>query len=308
MNFLQTIHKSVKNQFPTVSVIIPYFGNSLLELEHCIWCVQSQEYPAQNVQIVVIDNNREPVLGDQILLKDRVQLFHEPVAGSYSARNRGIRASSGSILAFTDADCAPSSTWLSNGVCDLAALNFDAVIGGEIVFTFRRASPNIWELYDSMIHLRQEEYVKNNHFAATANLIASRQLFAKVGLFNEAFYSGGDRDWGLRVTAKRVPIVYSRRAIVRHRARPTANELILKNRRGVGAEAIRVRIEEASALRILWVQIRMFATRIRLLSKSMSVGTYGGYTLCKLIAICTLIHLARYFEAIRLMLGGIPLR
>lgn len=295
--------------YPNVSVVVPYFGTSQSDLLTCLRCLECQQYPAQNLEILVVDNSPTPFLRIDLLGTDRVSILHEPVPGSYAARNRGILSSTGSIVAFTDADCAPTPTWLNNAIRELAQFQFNAAIGGKIVFTFHdAANPNIWELYDSIIHLRQEDYVNNNKFAATANLISPRHHFAQVGNFNQKFYSGGDRDWGERLNSRGVPIIYSRTAVVRHRARSTANELILKNRRGVGAESIRVQIDGAPTRRILWTQLGMFIPRFRLLANAVKMNAYGTCTLCKLSLICILIHIARCFEAIRLMSGGIPLR
>src|SRR4051794_33433367 len=41
-----------------------------------------------------------------------VQLVHEPTKGSSRARNAGIRAASGSIIAITDDDCYPAEDWV----------------------------------------------------------------------------------------------------------------------------------------------------------------------------------------------------
>ena len=42
----------------------------------------------------------------------QVRVLHEPVRGSYAARNRGLREARGDIIAFTDSDCFPVPTWL----------------------------------------------------------------------------------------------------------------------------------------------------------------------------------------------------
>lgn len=295
-------------QYPTVSVIIPYFGNRRSDLQHCIRCVESQQYPIQKLEIVVVDNNSIPTITTDSLGTNRVSILHEPFPGSYAARNRGICSSSGTIVAFTDADCAPTPTWLKNAIQELAQLNLNAAIGGKIVFSFRsNGVPNIWELYDSLIHLRQQAYVSENKFAATANLIVPRNYFTEIGMFNQAFYSGGDRDWGERLHSRGGSIVYSDSVIVLHRARSTANEVVAKNRRGVGAELIRVKLDGATRLRILWVQLSLFS-RSGILIQEWQTRRFGNCSLGKLFSIFIIVYIARCLEAFRLMCGGVPLR
>jgi len=297
------------DEYPSVSVIVPYYGSTPDDLQHCIRCLENQQYPPRKFEIVVIDNNPLPFLTTDLLGTNQVSIHHEPLPGSYAARNRGINCSSGSILAFTDADCSPKQTWLKNSIHDLVGLRLNAALGGKIEFSFRvDGSPTIWELYDSLIHLRQQDYIDKNKFAATANLIVPRHYFAHIGLFNQEFYSGGDRDWGTRLHSHGGSIVYSDSSIVLHRARSTASEVIAKNRRGVGAELIRVRLDDAFRLRILWVQLKLFASRFRILIKERRKGSLANSTYIRLLLILIVVYIVRCIEALRLICGRIPLR
>jgi GT2 family glycosyltransferase len=297
------------SQYPSVSIIVPYFGNCHYQLRHCLWCLEHQSYPPTQREIVVVDNNPTARITEDLLGRDRISIVHEPVPGSYAARNRGIASSTGSMLAFTDVDCAPTPTWLNNAIQELARFDFNAVVGGKIVFGYRDpANPNIWETYDSIIHLRQRDYIVHDRFAATANLIAPRKLFLRTGFFNPAFYSGGDRDWGMRLSSQGIPVIYSADAVVFHRARHDAREIIEKNRRGVGAELIRVQISKTFRGQILRAQIQMFIPRFQILIEETKIRTYGYWTQLRLSMIFVLICIVRCYEAIRLIFGGQPLR
>jgi len=296
-------------QYPSVSIIVPYFRDCHHHLRHCLWCLEHQTYPPTQCEIVVVDNHPTPRITEDLLGRDRISIVHEPVPGSYAARNRGIASSTGSILAFTDVECAPTPTWLNNAIQELARFDFNAVVGGKIVFGYREcANPNIWEIYDSIIHLRQRDYIVHDRFAATANLIAPRKLFLQMGLFNSAFYSGGDKDWGMRLSSQSIPVIYSADVVVLHRARHNAHEIIEKNRRGVGAELVRVQISKTFRVQILRAQIRMFVPRFRVLMKETRIRAYGHWTQLRLSVIFALICIVRCYEAIRLIFGGQPLR
>src|SRR5690242_4582463 len=100
---------------PTVSVIVPFYGSNVSALVRCVNGLLDQDYPQHRMTIIVIDNNETPTLSP-FLFGDRCKLLHEPVPGSYSARNRGIAESVDDLIAFTDSDCVPQRSWISAGV------------------------------------------------------------------------------------------------------------------------------------------------------------------------------------------------
>jgi hypothetical protein len=80
----------------------------------------------------------------------------------------------------------------------------------------------------------QERFVREQHFGATANVFTRREVLAKVGWFDAALKSGGDREWGQRVHASGLAVVYAPDVVVLHPARRTFREYEGKIRRVVG--------------------------------------------------------------------------
>ena len=95
---------------------------------------------------------------------------------------------------------------------------------------FRGDIPSVFEYYDSARKLGQEAYVEKG-FAATANLFVWKGLFDGHGLFKGELVSGGDYEFGLRVTGGGEKLVYIPDAIVRHAARRTFGAIFAKSRR-----------------------------------------------------------------------------
>lgn len=68
--------------------------------------------------------------------------------------------------------------------------------------------------YQMLNGFGQKENIVARHFSATANLFCERTVFARVGLFDEQLYSGGDREWCWRARRKGVNLCFEPEAIV----------------------------------------------------------------------------------------------
>jgi glycosyltransferase involved in cell wall biosynthesis len=194
-------------------------------LARCLECLTRQTFDMSHAEILVVDNGsrRSPV---QLMRRfPRARLVMQPVAGAYAARNAGLAAATGDIIAFTDADCLPTPTWLSAGVAAVGADATIGLVGGHVATTLSRdgrRSPV--ELYELLHAFPQQRYIEQLHFGATANVFTRRDVIESVGTFNEALRSGGDKEWGQRVFAAGFSLVYAADAVVRHPARSSWRE------------------------------------------------------------------------------------
>lgn len=202
---------------PAVSVIVPVHGNRG-ELAAALTALAGQDY-AGEVQVIVVDNGDNhdlPASGGG------VEVVAEPVRSSYAARNAGVARSRGTVLAFTDADCRPAASWLSAGV---AALREAPAVGGRIDVQLGSQRATGAALWDRLHGLRQDTYVLRDGYAATANLLVTRELFDAVGPFDGGLRSGGDREWGERALRRGTRIAYRPEVVVHHPARDSLSEL-----------------------------------------------------------------------------------
>ena len=173
--------------------------------------------------------------------------------GSYAARNAAVAVAAGELLAFTDADCVPDPGWLAAGA-DAIKRGAD-LAGGEVVST-AAGQLNAWERYDRAVYLRQDELVREERFAATANLFVRRAVVDDLGGFDGSLRSGGDYEFGRRATSAGYRLVYAPEASVVHRPRASLQETWHLHRRlGAGWAALarkgaRPVIREDGALRI----------------------------------------------------------
>lgn len=72
------------------------------------------------------------------------------------------------------------------------------------------------------------------HFGATANIFTTRATMGRVGAFDARLMSGGDREWGQRVHAAGLPVLYAPDVVVCHPARRTFREHAGRLRRVLG--------------------------------------------------------------------------
>jgi GT2 family glycosyltransferase len=128
-----------------------------------------------------------------------------------------MAASTGRVLAFTDADCRPDAGWLAAGVAALAG--GASLAGGAI--RLDRSDGSMWATYDRATYLDQRRYVEVDGFAATANLFVAASVVAEVGSFDAGLVSSGDVEFCRRATAAGHRLVYAPDAIVRHPTRST---------------------------------------------------------------------------------------
>lgn len=225
-----------------VSVIIPVL-NSSSNLCHCLQALEQQSYPNHSYEVIVIDNGSTENIEAVTAAFKNVQTLHEPQTGSYNARNTGIKAAKGEILAFTDADCIPAEHWIEEGVKALTSIPNCGLVAGEIQFFFNTPNrPNVIELCDSVMHLQQRYYLRDSHFGATANIFTFRHIIESVGDFDSTLKSGGDQEWGQRVFAAGYKQVYAADAKIHHPARSSFQEFYIKiTRTARGAAMLRTR-------------------------------------------------------------------
>lgn len=215
---------------PFVSVIVPVLDD-LTGLTRCLAALAEQDYPADRFEVVAVDNGSSVDLRPALPPDPRFQLLREERPGSYAARNTGLAAAKGEVLAFTDADCTPDPLWLTQGVRALVGPPAADAVGGSVRLYFRSAAPRgLAEVFEAREAFPQAGYVANG-WAVTANLFTWRRSFDRVGAFDGTLTSRGDADWGQRLSRAGGVFAFAPAAVVRHPARADLRELLRKSRR-----------------------------------------------------------------------------
>ncbi len=113
---------------PRVSVVICAY-NAESTLRDCLEGVTAIQYP--DYEVIVVDDGSTDSTSD-IAAEFPVQLVQTPNQGLSKARNAGIEAATGEIVAFTDADARPDPDWLTYLTVALADQTFAGVGGPNV--------------------------------------------------------------------------------------------------------------------------------------------------------------------------------
>ena len=218
---------------PQIAVVVPTYKD-LPQLRLCLECLLNQTIPTTEYSVVVVNNDTSANLDNLREHFPSVSFLTESKPGSYAARNLGIRSTTEPILAFTDADCLPTASWLENARTALIA-GADIVAGHvELTFGGRRLSGS--ESYELVFGFDQSASVTQG-YAATANLISWRRCFDETALFDDSLMSGGDTRWTKNASSSGLSLVYESQSIVRHPARATLRQVLMKARRVAGGRS-----------------------------------------------------------------------
>jgi glycosyltransferase involved in cell wall biosynthesis len=217
----------MKSQKPLVSVIIPHL-NQPDALEACLCSLRSQTLAGSAFEIIVVDNGSTSLPRAVIDRYPGVLLLHESKLGPGPARNRGARAASGDILAFTDSDCRAHPNWLRCGLEILAGASPRIILGGDVqIWHEPDTEITAIEAYESVFAYRFKLYIEQHGFCGTGNLILRKPDFEEIGPFR-GIEVAEDIEWGRRALRAGYTFRYVPEMIVYHPARASFQELCVK--------------------------------------------------------------------------------
>jgi|SRR6185312_16172238 len=289
----------------SISIIIPFYGD-LDGLRATLHALQAQTWPAEDRETLVVNNGQPEAVDPLRAAHPGVQWLHEAKVGSYAARNRGLRHARGEVIAFTDSDCVPDPTWLSEGVRALGQPEA-TILGGRIVYLEPVGRPlNVYEKIEEAVFLlgRQQFLIEKLNVAATANLFARRSVFDRVGPFNAQLKSFGDGDWTRRATGLGEKLAYAPGAIVRHPRRSSWPEIKKKWLRVAGGRISQLQSRQAPARSYLAALFVDSWLDPRLHGVSWKVRGLGPAQRLKFLAVLEWLSLCITAEKIRVLLGA----
>ncbi len=122
-------------------------------------------------------------------------------------RNTGVAEAHGSIIVFTDANCVPNSDWLELLISPILNEGEQLVAGS----TVSRGQSSIYD--QDHDHRRGQKYIRE---CPTINLAFRKEIFQKIGGFDERFDYGSDVDFSWRANDLGLKVRYVPAAVVAH--------------------------------------------------------------------------------------------
>ena len=217
-------------EYPKVSVVVCVY-NGERTLDACLASLEKLRYP--NYEVIVVNDGSTDATREIAEGYDYTRLIHQENKGLSEARNVGIRAATGDIIAFTDADCMADVDWLTHLVARFQASDF-AAVGG----------PNLTPPDDSFVascvavspgaptHVLLDDEVAEH--IPGCNMAFRREALAAIDGFDPIFRAAGDDvDLCWRLQNKGYKIGFSGAAVVWHYRRNTIRDYV-KQQRGYG--------------------------------------------------------------------------
>ncbi len=210
-----------------ISVIIPHL-NQPEGLEACLCSLDAQSLSRDQFEVVVVDNGSATPPAEVVARHSNVRLLREIRPGPGPARNAGVRATAGNVLAFIDADCRAHSNWLQSLLETLHASPPGTILGGDVrIWHSGSGALDAIAAYESVFAYRFKFYIERQGYSGTGNLAMFRRDFDAIGPFG-GIDVAEDMEWGQRARAAGFRFRYVPEMVVFHPARASLQELYVK--------------------------------------------------------------------------------
>lgn len=209
-----------------VSVIIPVHNGQQM-LGQCLSSVLAQAYP--RYEVIVVDNNstdktKEIIAGFQAKHK-RLRYVFEPHKSRGAARNAGVKAARGEVIAMIDADCIAPDNWIGQLIEPMVSENEEAVLGFErdVIGNYwtRHLQKANWSIIKRNLQGNYVNHIDTKNFAVKAALMKQLQFDVRLGACE-------DFDLYLRMKGK-AKIRFLPSVVVGHRHRSSFTKLVKMN-------------------------------------------------------------------------------
>lgn len=223
---------------PKVSVVVASYQGAAT-LRACLASLRKLHYPDYEV-ILVDDGSRDETARIATEFPDVRYVPHAENRGLSAARNTGIAAAQGELVAFTDADCRADEDWLHFVVGDLLRGDFTGMGGHNFL-----PPDDSWVAAAVMVSPGGPAHVmltdREAEHIPGCNMVFYRWALLEVGGFDPVFRKAGDDvDLCWRLQQRGFRIGFSPGGFVWHYRRSTVGEY-LRQQRGYGeAEALLV--------------------------------------------------------------------
>lgn len=213
------MNESIPVKKPSVSIVVPVY-NGERTIAMCLDALVNQAMLDDRYEIIVVDNKSTDTTCEIVRRYD-VTLLHEvEIQTSYAARNRGISAAGGDIVAFTDADCVAHPEWLSELIKPFSDPEVGGV-GGRVLDSEPENEVERFIQSTGLFSGYQGETVFLPVLLGGSTAYR-KEILEALGGFNYRLFTGADVDLSWRMQLETgARVAYAPEAIVYHMHRST---------------------------------------------------------------------------------------
>ncbi len=226
------------------SIIIPA-KNEEQRIGVCLEHIARLDFPKDEFEVILGDNGSQDRTvevfrswSDRLL----VSVVAKPGVNISAARNAGVLASRGKLLAFLDADCLPPPHWLKRGATLLEAPDAGIVGAHYRIPVNSTWVPRCW--FD-------EEHPNGpgeSSYVPAGSLLVSRLTFDRIGGFDEALQTNEDYDICQRAKAAGFPVGAYPELEVIHLGTPQTISSFYRKQKWHGLHVFRVFLQNLPSL------------------------------------------------------------
>jgi len=213
---------------PLVSIVIPAY-NVAPYINGTVATVFAQTFT--DFEVIIVNDgspDTDEFEGAIQPYRERIVYLKQENRGASAARNTGLRAARGELIAFLDADDLWSPNYLEEQLkfmrefdCDLACA--DAMIFGVSADAGRSYMDSLMEAAPPEGRVTFLELVNADRSLITSGVIARRAQILEVGFFDEGLRNAQDLDLWLRLARHGARLAYQKKVLLSYRSR--ANSL-----------------------------------------------------------------------------------
>ena len=200
-----------------VSIIVPTY-NAEKTIKDCIESILSINY--KNYEAIFVDDgstdNTVSIIEEFACKSKNIKLVKQKHKGPASARNLGVKMSNGKIIFFTDSDCIVPKNWIREFLKYFFSDENIGAVGGSLK---PASTSTIYEIFDQkrreILYGAEKKFV---NALPTCNLAVRRDVFNRIGGFDESFKhaSAEDYDLCIRIRMLGYRILYDPNVFVLH--------------------------------------------------------------------------------------------
>ncbi len=181
-----------------ISIVLAAYNEEKL-IGRCIKALQDQDYPKNNYEIIIVDNNSTDSTSKIVKEEGLTPFIYNDHQGAIWAKHYAVSLARGEIVAVTDADSIPAKDWLK--MIDEKMLDEKIQLVGGKVYPIGRSvlSRLLLELFDVTAKILALFGIP---LVWGSNMAVRKKAFDSVGGFNTKLKTSDDWEFTMRIQKK----------------------------------------------------------------------------------------------------------